>query len=460
MRRTLAALPLTLCLSLVIAPAAPAAGRGQGVDFAELERVAVDELRERQTPGAAVAVVSGDRIVFAKGFGVASVESRAPVTPETLFRLGSTTKMLTGAALATLASRGRLDLRASISTYVKGLDPALGRVTTAQLLSHTAGMRDFAAPVVSNDESALGTALRPWKSDVLFTEPNAVYSYSSPGYWLAGLVLEEVGGKPYADLMSELVFEPLGMERSTLRPLVAMTYPMSVGHAAADDGTPAVVRPATNNTVMWPAGSVYTSASELARFAVAFLNGGRIDGGQAIAAEVIAELSKAHATMPGSDGEAFYSLGLIGYPQRGVRVLQHGGFSRGYGSMLTLVPEHRVAIVVVTNRSGETLRRTTAKAMELTLPLAADEAPASGAPLPPLDPRAFVGVYEHAPLSWEVVERAGRLFLVAEGKESGLTRVARYRFAVEGGGEIAFVPNADGRIEHVFFGLYSARRVR
>jgi CubicO group peptidase (beta-lactamase class C family) len=89
-----------------------------------------------------------------------------------------------------------------------------------------------------------------------------VYSYASPGFWLAGYVLEQAGGKPYADMMAELVFAPAGMTRSTLRPLEAMTHALSVGHDVKD-GKAAVVRPAFDNVAMWPAGSVYSSAEDL-----------------------------------------------------------------------------------------------------------------------------------------------------------------------------------------------------
>lgn len=114
-------------------------------------------------------------------------------------------------------------------------------------MSHSAGLRDFAAIVTSNDDAALGNQARSWKEDVFFTEPGKIYSYSSPGYWLAGLVVEEVGGKPYADAMDELLFKPLGMSRSTLRPSVAMTYPLTAGHRV-ENNMAVVIRPAFNNT--------------------------------------------------------------------------------------------------------------------------------------------------------------------------------------------------------------------
>ena len=116
--------------------------RTQGVDFTQLEKVALEELIERNTPGAAVAVVSGDRRVFAKGLGWLNIETRAQVTPDTLFRVGSLTKMFTAAVLATLAEEGRIKLEEPIGKYVKGLNRKLSMVTAHQLMSHTAGMTD------------------------------------------------------------------------------------------------------------------------------------------------------------------------------------------------------------------------------------------------------------------------------------------------------------------------------
>jgi CubicO group peptidase (beta-lactamase class C family) len=156
-------------------------------------------------------------------------------------------------------------------------------------LSHSAGLRDFAAPLTSNDDAALGNQARSWKEDVFFTEPGKVYSYSSPGYWLAGLVVEEVGAKSYADAMDELSFKPLGMSRSTLRPSVAMTYTLTTGHRI-ENNMAVVIRPAFNNTAMWPGGSVYSNVGDLARFVIALMNEGRLEGKQALAPMAVAEL--------------------------------------------------------------------------------------------------------------------------------------------------------------------------
>jgi CubicO group peptidase (beta-lactamase class C family)/imidazolonepropionase-like amidohydrolase len=441
-------------------------------DFAALDSVAMAELKERGTPGAAVAVIKDGQVIYAKGYGVASIETGNPVTPEMLFRLGSTTKMLTAAALVTLAERGKIKLDEPLGNRIKGLHPALARVTAHQLLSQSAGMRDFAATVVSNDDAALGQQVRAWSEDVFFTEPGRIYSYASPGYWFAGFVAEELGGNPYADVMDELLFKPLGMSRTTLRPAVAMTYPSVMGHRVVRPGTgqgqgqgqgqlkAEVIRPAFNNVAMWPGGSVYSNVSELARFVIAMMDGGRLGGTQVLSPLAVEKLPAPHVALPGAP-DVHYGYGLLSYRERGVRVVSHGGASTGYGSTIQLVPEHRFAVIVLTNSSGETLPQTRDKAMELLLSLTSPEPETSPVPqsLSEAELRGYTGIYSHAPRNWEVFMKEGKLFLRHEGAEQSLTNVGQHTFSY-GARRLVFVPGADGEAQHIFMGLYAARKVQ
>jgi CubicO group peptidase (beta-lactamase class C family) len=323
-------------------------------------------------------------------------------------------------------------------------------------------MRDFAAPFISHDDSALANMVRAWKEDVFFTEPGKIYSYSSPGFWLAGFVMEETGKKPYADLMDELLFKPLDMKRTTLRPLMALTYPLAAGHAPDESGATVVIRPAFNNVAMWPAGSIYSSVADLSRFAIAMMNGGRLEGRQALRAPVVSALPARHTALPG-ETDGGYGYGLLTFKNRGVRFVMHGGFSRGYGSMLQMVPERRFALIVVTNKSGETLPASREKALELALPLEAEANQAETSALPVEEKEAgnYVGIYSHHPQTWEIFAREGQLYIKENGVESKLTRTASYRFSYgpSNQNEIVLVPGADGKAEYLFNGLYSAKKV-
>jgi CubicO group peptidase (beta-lactamase class C family) len=426
-------------------------------DTIEFEKTINAEIASAKIPGAAVAVVVGDKVVYAKGFGRTSVEGGPAVTEDTLFRIGSATKMFTAAAFAELTAVGRARFDSPISTYLTGLSPKLSKLTAHQLLSQSSGIRDFVSPVTSDDDDALARSISGWKDDVFFTEPNKIYSYSSANFWLAGLMVERINGKAYSDSMAELVFRPLGMTRTTFRPSIAMTYPLALGHANAN-GNLAVVRPIDNNVAKYPGGSIYSNVVELSRFAIAMLNGGTVDGKRALSPITIQNLQKPQFYLPGEE-KAFYGYGLLGYDIRGVKTVSHGGVSRGYGSTIAFAPEHKFAVIVLTNSNGQTLPKTRQKALEMFLPLgpesSSEPAKLSAAP----DELArFAGTYAHAPQTWKVVARSGELFIETDGKEFRLTKTAANEFSYDQG-QVLFVPNGDGRVEHIFMGLYAARRV-
>ena len=445
----------------------PAAAQDRPADFPELEATVREELKAAGIPGAAVAVVSGDRVVFAKGFGVSDAETGQPVTPDTLFRIASTTKMLTAAALVALAERGRVRLDEPVGTYVKGLSPRLARVTLHQLLSHTAGVRDGASFYGPHDDAALADFVRTWTDDYLVAEPGEIYSYSNLGYVLAARALEVAAGKPYADAMDELVFRPLGMQRTTLRPTVAMTYPLAQGHDAPEDGATAkVVRPFPDDARFWANGGVFTSASDFARFAVAFMNGGRLEGAEGLPAALPAKLSTPYAEVPGGNPSERprHGYGLVVRDYRGFRVLQHGGSKLGFGSLVRMVPERRFAVVILTNRTGGLLTKTLEKATEMFVPVRPKEAPPrrGAVAMTGAEMRLYAGAYQNAPdyLRLELLVEGGKLFLrqTGQGEKSEVVKVGANLFSA-GGQEFVLIPGAGGRPKFMFIASHALRRM-
>lgn len=432
----------------------------QAIDFSELDRLVPEELKEKNTPGAVIAVVSGNQVIYQKAFGAANVETNAPMQTEMLFRLGSTTKMFTAAALLSLAEKDKIKLNEPIGDKVKGLNPKIAKVTPHHLLSNSAGFRDFAATVVSNDDASLGNMLRSWKDDVFFAEQGEIYSYSSAGFWLSGFVIEELHGKPYADAMNELVFKPVGMERTTLRPFLAITYPFATGHAI-DAGKAAVIRPMFNNTAMWPAGSIFSNAKDLSRWVIALLNEGRVDGQQVLSASLVSQMAQHHMPVPG-EPDSYYAYGLTVFKYKGMEIVGHGGFSRGYGSMIQMVPARKFAVIVLTNKSGETLRKSLNKAMGLGVGLKDDDQkPAAVTPATTSELNEYVGVYSHAPSTWDVTIKDEKLYVKTDGKDYLMTKSGdrKFTYGDQNENEIVFVPGKSGKIELIFMGLYGAKRV-
>lgn len=337
----------------------------QASNFAPLEALVKDEMKAAGIPGVVLVIVQGDRVTLAKGFGVASVETNEPVTPDHLFRVGSTTKMFVGATLAKLAAAGKVNLQEPVGKLIDGLPPRIAALTPHQLLTHTAGVADEAPMFGRNDEEALGDGIKKWKEDRLFAKPGEVYKYSNPGYWLAGYTAERAAGKPFADVVADELFRPLGMKRTTFRPLLAMTYPLAQGHERRD-GKETIIRPAANNAASWPAGSMFTSGNDLARFVIAFLNGGQLDGQQAIPESIFKVIATPYVKMPG--GNTQYGYGLVVSNMRGVETVAHGGARSGYGSYIAMAPARKVGVIVLGNRTAAAFPRTMAKAAELLFP--------------------------------------------------------------------------------------------
>lgn len=427
------------------------------IDFAELEKAIEAELKDAKTPGAALAVVSGEKIIFAKGFGTTSAENGNSITPDTLFRIGSTTKMFTAAAVVALAEMGKIQLEAPIGNYVRNLPPKISALTAHQLLSQSSGLRDLAPTFFSNDDAALEQNIRAWKDDIFFTEPNKIYSYSSANYWLAGFLAEEVNGKSYPETIAELILKPLGMNRSTIRPLEAMTFPLALGHDIKNE-TATIIRPIDNNAAKYPGGSLYSSAQDLARFAMAMLNNGKIDNQQILSPSLVENLQKPQFYLPGKE-RAFYGYGLLGFAERGVKTISHGGVARGYGSTIFFAPEQKIAIIVLANSNGQTLPKTRQKVMEMLLPLKPEiKEEQKSMTISADEMKRYVGKFAHSPQTWEVFASDEKLFFKEDGKDFELTKTGTDHFAYEQG-EILFVPNAKGEIEHIFMGLYAARKV-
>lgn len=335
------------------------------IDFSPLESFAESEMKRANVPGAAIAVVVNGEIAFTKGFGIANVDTGDPVKADMLFRIGSTTKMFTAATLVSLAEEGKLKLDAPVGNYVTNLAPKIARATSHQYLTHTAGLADETFMEGPHEETALGEWTRGLKDSLAFTEPGKIYSYSNPCYWVAGFVAESVGGKRYADLVAERVLKPCGMTRSTFRPTEAMTWPLAVGHGPEGNAKPSVVRPLADNAGGWPAGQLFTTAPEFARFCIAFMNGGKLDVKQALSSFVVEKLSAPHVPLAAREGH--YGYGLNVKDEGGLRWLSHSGSRTGYGSTMKMCPAKRFAIVILCNKTGAGLPRVADKAAEIAL---------------------------------------------------------------------------------------------
>jgi CubicO group peptidase (beta-lactamase class C family) len=417
-----------------------------------LEQTAVEEMKRTSTPGVSIALVKDDRIVFSKAFGLANLETQTPMTPDTLCRSGPITAVFTAAALLMLQEQGKVKLDQPVGRYVNGLSPKLGAVNARQLLSHTAGLKEEHPTSGLLDDLALGRTVRSWNDDYSLSAPGQIYSHSNPGYVLAGLLIEEVSKEPFAKALNELVFEPLGMTRTTFRPSVVMTYPFAQSYRAFGREKLAQVRPFALDAFGWPSGSMFTSLNDLARFTIAFMNGGKIDGKQVLSQSLIDALSTPVAAVPGLNNQQS-TYGFLAEDYRGVRVLSVTGSWAGFTEQLWIVPEHRFAFIVMANRNMGYFNATAEKAMELLLSLgpAPSRTLTQALPMSDEEMSSYLGKYSNED-NVEIVLRDHHLFLRERNSETPVTKIKEHVFAtgpvnVSQPQTFALVAGPSGRIE-------------
>ncbi len=315
-------------------------------------------MKEKGVPGVAVGIVHKGETATA-GFGVTNVDHPLPVTDETLFQIGSITKTFTGTAIMRLVEMGKLDLGATVQTYLPDFkvadETAASRVTIRHLLTHLGGWAgDF-----FHDTGAGDDALAKYVADMANLEQLAplgtVWSYNNAGFSLAGYIIELVTGKSYQDVLKELIFEPLGLKNCYFDPGDVMTHRFAVGHNVTEEG-PKVAIPWPLPRSSYPAGGITCHVKDLLRYARFHLGDGRADDAtRLLSSESMAQMHSPQVTISGNEA---WGLTWAMDEVDEVRRIWHGGGTTGQISLLTLIPEHDFAIAIFTNADrGESVTR-------------------------------------------------------------------------------------------------------
>jgi CubicO group peptidase (beta-lactamase class C family) len=431
-----------------------------------LDSVVNAALASSRAPGATVAVVSNGQLVYAKGYGLANVETQQPMTADMLLRVGSVTKMFTGATIASLIEDKQLNVLAPISTYIPTLaGKRVGEVTAHQLMTHSAGWLDNAVAYGRMGEGALGEVMREVSDTMFFTDAGRTFSYSNPSISMAGYVAEIAGKKRFATLVEERVMRPTGMSLSTFKPLEALTWPTAMGHlVAGPNNPPTIVRPMTENTAQWAAGFLFSSAPELARFTIALMTSGQPDVAWGIRPSVVKRMTTGAVPHPGGSGldSAMYGYGLVvgnaKLAGKTERVWTHGGSINGYNAQLTMVPGRQTSVIVLVNGPGSGISSIERKALELAL----------GAPLE-LKPRStprdataaeralLVGRYAMSRNVVELTERGDSLFITQGASTVPVKHGAAGELFINGT-QPAFYRVESGKVVYVYNGSRALAR--
>lgn len=310
-------------------------------------------LAQGDIAGAVVVVVKNGQVLVQRGYGLADVAKRTPVDPNTtLFRPGSVSKLITWTAVMQQVEQGKIDLDADINKYLdfKIPDYAGKPVTMRQLMTHTAGFEEQLKNLIGSEKQGVppyDELLKRWVPKRIFA-PGTTPAYSNYGTSLAGYIVERVSGQPFNDYVEKNIFAPLRMTRSSfrqplpenLKPLMASGYSTASGEKIDFE----YVGPA-------PAGSMSSTGADMARFMLAHLNGGELDGARILKPET-AKLM--HTTVkkyvPPLDGMA---LGFFETDINGREVIAHLGDTGAFHTSLHLFPDEGVGLYASFNSSGK-----------------------------------------------------------------------------------------------------------
>jgi CubicO group peptidase (beta-lactamase class C family) len=373
-------------------------------------------LDKAPSPGLAVVVVRDGKPLLAKGYGLADLEHKIPVTPSTLFHLGSCGKQFTGLAIAMLVGQGVIRLDDDIRKYIPELHDFGSKITIDHLLRHTSGLRDWTAPVSLTGwrfDDAIGhrdIMSFAFRQRTLNFAPGAKELYSNTGYGLLAELVQRVTRKPLRTWSEEHIFQPLGMASTRARDdhgevltNVARGYSRAAGGA---------YRRMTDNMVSLGSSSVWSTADDLAKWMINFETG-VVGGRQAI------ELMQTPGVL--NDGaKVHYGFGLAYGSEGNHPVLNHEGGWAGVTAFIAYFPKDKVGVAALSNGP---IPNMSGSVYDLALSLAKGEAPVgrpSSAAPPAEAPRPlddYVGLYRFGPGEFLRVQRYGNVLASQVSRE-------------------------------------------
>lgn len=322
-------------------------------------------LKEWHAAGVGIAVVEKNKVVYAGGFGFADYENKRPVTANTLFAIGSCTKAFTATLIGKLQADGKLSYDEKVTTYLPDFkfynDELTDHVTIRDLTCHRTGL----------PRHDLSWYLNPTTRDSLiqriqYMEPSAGlrerWQYNNFMFLLQGVIAEKLNGKPWETLIQEQIFQPLNMKTSNFTAWDGKYNDVSKGYRAnAKDAIKFMEYYRIDG--MGPAGSIFSSPTEMANWVTAWINGGKFNGTQVIPEAHVREAMSSQmvigAGLPTKENPdsylSNYGMGWFLASYRGHYRVEHGGNINGFSASTSFFPSDSIGIVVLVNQNGSVL---------------------------------------------------------------------------------------------------------
>lgn len=385
---------------------------------ATLTRLIEHELRQKKLPALSIALVDDQQVVWAAGFGVQNLAKKTPATAETIYRVGSVSKLFTDVAVMQLVEEGTLDLDAPVVKYVPDFKPVYREgqkpVTLRMLMAHRSGL--IREPPVGNyfdpTEPTLERTVASLNGIPLVYNPGERTKYSNAAIGLVGYTLQKTQNEPFEKYVQHRVLDVLGMKSSSFLPTPELKKNLADAMMWTYHGRefPAP----TFELGMAPAGCMYSTVLDLARFQSCLFAGGKTGGKQLLKPETIEEMLRPQFVK--TEGQRGFGLGFIIGDLEGKKRIGHGGAVYGFATEFAALPTEKLGAIVVSSRdvSNSVVTRIADDSLRLMLAVKA------GKPLPKIETtealtadeaRALAGRYRAGERFVDLTESFGRLFL-------------------------------------------------
>jgi CubicO group peptidase (beta-lactamase class C family) len=354
------ALPMNLQRESMLQQAAEAKRLADAIS--KLRRLSDSLVLKRHTPGLAFGIVKNGKILMADGFGYRNLEKKLPVTANTQFAIGSSTKAFTTMALAMLADQGKLDWDKPVIQYMPDFkmydDFSTAEINAIDLTCHRSGLPRHDMIWYGSDFTRKNIYDR-----LRYLKPNkplrTTWQYNNLMFMTAGYLVERISGQTWEDFVKTNVFKPLGMQNSnfSVKDLVASKEP-ATGYATKNEKNTRMEY--RNIDAMGPAGSINSTVNDMLKWVKLHLD----DSTSSAAARLISEseLHRLHTPQMLMDQDAMaknpeltdpaYGFGWFIYRHKGLKVVEHGGNIDGFSALIYMVPEKDFGLVILTNQNG------------------------------------------------------------------------------------------------------------
>src|SRR6202162_330912 len=342
---------------LIVCPTARVHGLQQNVaprqDYAKvaetLSRLIQNEMQNKKLPAFSIALVDDQKVIWAEGFGYADPDKKIVATAETVYRIGSVSKLFTDIGVMQLVERGQLDLDAPVQKYLPDFhphNPCGPPITLRQLMSHRSGL--LREPPIGNyfdpSELSLGAMVQSLNDTTLVYAPETHTKYSNAGVAVVGYLLQKQSDQPFAAYLRQSVLYSMGPRNSEFQPQPELIQKLAKAYMWSYDGLS--FQAPTFELGMAPAGCMYSTVLDLARFESVLFNQGRGPNVQVLKPETLQKMWTPQFAQPGATSG--YGIGFRISQLEGHREIGHGGAIYGFATQLAALPDEKLGVVTVT----------------------------------------------------------------------------------------------------------------